>query len=312
MEIFMENHLNLYYIFYTVAKCGNISLAAKELFISQPAVSKSISKLEENLKTPLFVRSSKGVRLTPEGEILFRQAEHAFLALHAGEEQIYRMHELGVGQLSIGVSNTLCKYILLPYLQTFIKENPHIRISIECQSSFHTLEALKDGTVDIGLIGEPQGKNTDIAFYPVTDIQDGFVTTKSYLENLKKRMPETQTDPAALLSHATLMMLDKENLTRQYIDDCLKNYAPLNAQMIEVSSMDLLIEFVKIDLGIACVIEEFVKKELEEGTLLRFSHPFSIPKRKIGFACLKQSLKQTNPSVSLKEFIQFFQKEHLF
>ncbi len=251
------------------------------------------------------MRSSKGVKLTPEGEILFRQAEHAFLALNAGEEQICRMRELGVGQLSIGVSNTLCKYILLPYLQTFIKENPHIRISIECQSSFHTLEALKDGTVDIGLIGEPKGKNTDISFFPVTDIQDGFVTTKSYLQNLKKRLPETETDPATLLSHATLMMLDKENLTRQYIDDCLKNYAPLNAQMIEVSSMDLLIEFVKIDLGIACVIEDFVKKELSENTLIRFPHPFSIPKRKIGFACLKQSLKQTNPTDSLKEFIQF-------
>lgn len=304
----MENHLNLYYIFYTVAKCGNISLAAKELFISQPAVSKSVSKLEENLKAALFIRSSKGVRLTPEGEILFRQAEHAFLAIHAGEEQIYHMHELGIGQLSIGVSNTLCKYILLPCLKTFIKGNPHIRISIECQSSFHTLEALRDGTVDIGLIGEPNGKNADIAFYPVMDIQDSFVTTKSYLENLKKRMPETKTDPVTLLSHATLMMLDKENLTRQYIDDCLKNYAPLNAQMIEVSSMDLLIEFVKIDLGIACVIEEFVKKELEEGTLLRFSHPFSIPKRKIGFACLKQRISQTNQQDSLNAFISYFQE----
>ncbi len=306
----MENHLNLYYIFYTAAKCGNISLAAKELFISQPAVSKAISKLEENLKTTLFLRSSKGVRLTAEGEILFRQAEHAFLALNAGEEQIFRMRELGVGQLSIGVSNTLCKYILLPYLQDFIKENPHIRISIECQSSFHTLEALRDKTVDIGLIGEPQGKNADISFYPVTEIQDGFVTTKSYLENLKKRLPQEELSPEALLSHATLMMLDQENLTRQYIDDCLKNYAPIHAQLIEVSSMDLLIEFVKIDLGIACVIEDFVKKELKEGMLIRFSHPFSIPKRKIGFACPKQSLRQTNPTDSLNIFIRYFKEKH--
>lgn len=308
----MENNLNLYYIFYMVAKHQNISLAAKELFISQPAVSKAISKLEENLQTSLFFRSSKGVRLTDEGELLFKQAENAFLALKSGEEQLNRRKELGMGQLSIGVSTTLCKYVLLPYLKEFIKEYPHIRISIECQSSFHTIEALKNGKVDIGLIGEPLNKNTDIDFYPVKEIQDGFVTTESYLENLKKRLPmdsmenkySTKNEYSVLLSNAVLMMLDKDNLTRQYIDDCLKNYGLFNAQMIEVSSMDLLIDFVKIDLGIACVIEDFVKKELENGTLIRFPIPFSIPKRKIGFACLKQ----TNPSSSMNEFMQFLEK----
>lgn len=304
----MENNLNLYYVFYTVAKHQNISLAAKELFISQPAVSKAISKLEENLDTALFLRSSKGVRLTYEGEILYKQTEHAFLAIKSGEEQLTRRKELGMGQLSIGVSNTLCKYVLLPYLEKFIKAYPHIRISIECQSSFHTIEALRNGTVDIGLIGEPLMKSPDIAFYPVTDIQDGFVTTKSYMENLQKRVPlEKSNHTEELLSHAALMMLDKENLTRQYIDSCLKNYGMTNIQMIEVSSMDLLIDFVKIDLGIACVIEEFVKKELENGTLIRFPIPFPIAKRKIGFACLKQ----TNPSISMNEFMQFFQKEQL-
>lgn len=302
----MENNLNLYYIFYTAAKHQNISLAAKELFISQPAVSKAISKLEENLQTPLFYRSSKGVRLTYEGEILFKQAESAFQALKSGEEQLNRRKELGMGQLSIGVSNTLCKYVLLPYLKEFIKEYPHIRISIECQSSFHTIEALKNGKVDIGLIGEPVNKNTDMDFYPVKEIQDGFVTTESYLENLRKRISiegnDSQTaDSEALLSNAVLMMLDKDNLTRQYIDNCLKNYGLFNVQTIEVSSMDLLIDFVKIDLGIACVIEDFVEKELKNDTLIRFPLPFSIPKRQIGFACLKQ----TNPSASMNEFMQF-------
>lgn len=301
----MENNLNLYYIFYTAARHQNITLAAKELFISQPAVSKAISKLEENLDTKLFVRSSKGVRLTNEGEILYRQTEHAFLALKSGEEQLIRRKELGIGQLSIGVSNTLCKYVLLPHLQKFIKEYPHICISIECQSSFHTLEALKNGTVDIGFIGEPLTKTPDIFFYPVADIQDSFVTTESYLENLKMRISMENAETSDLLFHAVLMMLDKENLTRQYIDRCQKNNDLLQIQTLEVSSMDLLIDFVKIDLGIACVIEEFVREELENGTLLRVPMPFCIPKRKIGFACLKQ----TNPSASMNEFMQFFQKE---
>lgn len=77
----MEQNLNLYHIFYTVAKCRNISGAARQLFISQPAISKAISRLEQNLDTTLFLRSSRGVRLTETGELLFRQVESAFQAI---------------------------------------------------------------------------------------------------------------------------------------------------------------------------------------------------------------------------------------
>ena len=111
------NQLNLYHNFYTVAQCGNISAAAKKLYISQPAVSKSISKLEENFPTPLLQRTSKGVILTESGQILYQQLETAFQAIKQGEEQIHQNNALGVGSISIGVSTTLCKYVLLPYLK---------------------------------------------------------------------------------------------------------------------------------------------------------------------------------------------------
>ena len=106
----MENNLNLYHIFYTVAKNKNISLAAKELYISQPAISKAISKLESNLETTLFIRSSRGVTLTEEGSILFEQVRNAFASINSGEEQLRKIARLGVSHLSIGVSITLCKY----------------------------------------------------------------------------------------------------------------------------------------------------------------------------------------------------------
>ncbi|MDE6673923.1 MAG: LysR family transcriptional regulator, partial [Acetatifactor sp.] len=110
------NQLNLYHIFYTVAQCGNISAAAKKLYISQPAVSKSISRLEEAFASPLLTRSSRGVTLTENGKLLYRQLETAFQAIRQGEEMISRNDLLGAGSLSIGVSATLCKYALLPYL----------------------------------------------------------------------------------------------------------------------------------------------------------------------------------------------------
>jgi len=284
----MEQNLNLYHIFYIVAKCGNISTAAHQLYISQPAISKSISRLEQSLDTVLFTRSSRGVALTMEGELLFRQVDSAFASLRQGEERLRKVNELGIGRLSIGVSTTLCRYVLLPYLQSFIHQNPHIKISISCQSSYQTIRALENGAVDIGLIGEP-GKNGKIRFYPLRKIQDIFVTTQSYLENLKKRMrAEHLGNQESVFSQATLILLDKDNLTRQYIDKYMNQNIIENDRLIEVTTMDLLIEFAKIDLGVACVISEFVKEELAAGTLIRLKSPVSIPKRKIGFACHKE------------------------
>lgn len=302
MEI---QNLNLYHIFFTVAGCGNISSAAKELFISQPAISKAVSKLEGNLDVKLFTRNSRGVRLTMEGELLYKQLDAAFRAIRQGEENLKRNGELGVGELSIGVSTTLCKYVLLPYLQEFIKENPYIKISISCRSSYETIAALEDGTLDIGLIGEAERMN-HLQFYPVQEINDIFVTTEKYLELLKEKLhiqgSVKSRDMNRVLSYSTLLLLDKNNITRQYIDKymILQNITP--EQQLEITTMDLLIEFAKIGLGAACVISNFVEKELRDGTLIRLPMPEPIPARKIGFACKKQA----NPTVPMMKFMDKF------
>ena len=137
----MEQNLSQYKIFYEVAKAGNISKAAKELYISQPAISKAISKLEDSLGLSLFTRSSRGVQLTSEGEILFEHTREAFDALDRGEQELKRIQEFDIGHLRIGVSNTLCKYILLPYLKTFIDQYPHMKVTIESQATAQTLAA---------------------------------------------------------------------------------------------------------------------------------------------------------------------------
>lgn len=288
----MENNLNLYYIFYSVAKCKNISGAAKELYISQPAISKAISKLEQNLNTTLFVRNSRGVTLTAEGEMLFEQIQTAFACIRTGEEKIKLSTELGIGHLSIGVSTTLCKYVLLPYLKEFTRKYPHIRIKISCQSSTETIEALQNHSIDIGLIGYPENK-LNLTYHPIMEIHDVFVTTKNYLDNFKKRESLSRE---AILKNATFMMLNKENITRKYIDSYLLQNQTEISNIIEVSNMDLLIEFAKIDLGIACVIREFVLNELENHSLKELSLLPSSPAREIGFAYSKQNYRE-NPSL---------------
>ncbi len=300
------NSLNLYYIFYTVAQCGNISAAAKKLYISQPAVSKSISKLEENFPTPLLQRNSKGVILTESGQILYQQLETAFHAIKHGEEQIQQNNALGVGSISIGVSTTLCKYVLMPYLKSFIAENPNVKVSISCQSTYETLTALENGTLDIGLVGESERLGS-LHFQPIQTIHDVFVANPEYLEKLAERaamMYEkdnlSSLTEGELMSVATFLLLDKNNVTRQYVDKYLQKKDISLENQIEVTTMDLLIDFAKIGLGTACVIKEFVEEEFNKGELLEFVIEEPIPERNIGFAYTSRGL--ANPS--LQKFLQ--------
>ena len=299
---FMIQSLSCYRIFYTVAKTGNISKAAKELYISQPAISKSIQKLEESMNCELFRRSSRGVSLTEEGELLYSHVKVAFETLALGEDRLRNSIELGVGHLKIGVSSTLCKYMLLPYLKEFIKLYPHINISITCQSTNDTLKLLEENKIDVGLIGKPESlKNID--FYYLAEIKDIFVATKDYLRNLKARGVKEDR----ILQSSTIMLLDKNNMTRQYIDDYLQENHIVVQDSIDISSMDLLIEFAKISVGVACVIREFVKKELTDGSLIEIPLGFPIHKREVGFA-YKKSVK---PSKSLELFVDFYKSHEL-
>ena len=293
----MNQNLSSYRIFYTVANTGNISKAAKELYISQPAISKSIQKLEESVGCKLFSRSSRGVVLTDEGKLLYEHVSEAFETLTMGEEKLKRSIELGVGHLKIGVSSTLCKYLLLPYLKEFIRQNPHISISISCQSTNDTLKLLEDNKIDIGLIGKPENlKNIHFDF--LEEIEDIFVAAKDYLRNLKAR--GIQKDH--ILQSSTLMLLDKNNMTRQYIDDYLQENQIIIKDSIDISDMDLLIDFARIGVGVACVIKNFVRQDLENGTLVEIPLGFPIHKREVGFAYKTT----TKPSKSLAEFIHFY------
>jgi DNA-binding transcriptional LysR family regulator len=278
----MEQNLSLYYIFNCVSEAGNISKAAKQLYISQPAVSKSIQSLEDNLGVTLFIRSSRGVKLTDEGKLLYDYTKSAFETLKCGEDNLRHVHDLGIGHLRIGASTTLCKYLLLPYLNGFVKENPHIKITIDNQSSSHTMKLLENNALDLGLIAKPEQEG--FHFISLGPIEDIFVATKTYLDNLALR--ENNGD---IFSCANIMLMDKENVSRKYIDDYFKTNSIEPKNILEISNMDLLIEFAKTSLGVACVIKEFVKKELEEGTLIQLPLKTPVNKREVGFSYSKNA-----------------------
>jgi DNA-binding transcriptional LysR family regulator len=138
-----------------------------------------------------------------------------------------------------------------------------------------------------------------IRFDHLEDIEDIFVATDEYLDHIRDR-GIVQED---VLSNATLMLLDKNNMTRQYIDDYLTEHHIEVAETIEASNMDLLIEFAKIGVGISCVIKNFVTDELENGALVEVPLPFPLPKREVGFAYKEQ----VTPTKTLLSFIDFYE-----
>ena len=287
----MEQHLAQYRIFFEVAKAGSISKAAKLLYISQPAISKSILRLEENLEIALFTRTSKGVSLTPEGQIFYEYLQNAFSAIEAGETHLAKIKQFNIGKITVGTSNTLCKYILLPYLNRFMKENPHTMVSIFTQSSDETSFLLSENKIDIGLVAKPS-RTQSMSYISIMEIHDIFVASPAYLSSLK-HIFNNNLDP---LRDGNIMMLDKNNATRRFIDSCIEGSKLQLNQSIETGNMELLIEFAKTGIGIACVIKEFIQKELEEGTLIEIEMPpdLYIPKREIVFL---YDEKNFNPSL---------------
>jgi len=327
----MYDNLNNYRVFFTVANLGNISKAADALYISQPAISKSISKLESGLNTKLFERTSKGVELTEEGIILYEHIKNAFDNINKGEDEIKRMHELGIGQLRIGVSTSLCKHILLDYLQEFINQNPHIKVTIDCHSTLNTMKLLRDGTIDMGLICEtdiPKG----FVYKKLTDIHDIFVTSDTYLDNLNlreydeqasipdnpwifagnitalieeednvKKMTTNKLSVREILEKSNLMMLEKNNVTRTHIDSYLESENIYPNQILEVNNLDLLLDFASIGMGVASVVREFAEEYLASGEVIELPLDNPIKKRTVGFVFADNKTKPT----ALTKFLSF-------
>ena len=289
------NHvtLNLYNIFLAVAQTKSLSAASKRLFISQPAISKAIKQLENELGTALFFRSSKGVQLTDDGELLYSHVFNAINEINIGEQLLNSRKELGVGRIRFGASNTLCKYILLPKLQKYVRKNPHISISINCQSSIHTKALIDNRDIDIGLIATPDYQK-GLKLYSAGSIHDTFVASPGYIKNLLLRKNTTMSN---LFHGANLMLLTRDNVTRTYVDSYLNDSILSQTTLMEIGSMDLLIEFAKTGLGIGCVIREFVKSELESGALMEVTPPnLEIKKREVSY-CVNSNLPLSNAAL---------------
>lgn len=266
----MDINYELYKVFYHVAKSLSFSDAADTLFISQSAVSQSIKTLEKRLNQTLFIRSTKRVALTKEGELLLKHIEPAINLISRGENQLCADPKSGI-QLRIGASDTICRYYLVPYLNQFHNEYPNIHIKVTNGTSLQCAKLLERNEVDVIVTNSPNpALNNMMQIIPVKEFRDVFIANKEAfpLEDRPITLQELQQYP--------ILMLEKRSTTAIYLHNLfLENSLDL-VPAIELSSNDLLIDLARIGLGIAFV-PDFCLKEM--GNLAIIPTTQEIPSR---------------------------------
>ncbi|HOQ17189.1 MAG TPA: LysR family transcriptional regulator [Defluviitaleaceae bacterium] len=287
----MVTKLDLYKVFCEVANCKSFSKAAKNLYMTQPAVSQAIMSLEKELGVRLFTRTSKGVALTNEGQLLFEYTNSAINLINVGEKKLFEARNLMAGEMKIGVGDTISRYFLLPYLSVFHDNSPNIKLKIINRTTIELCTLLKSGEIDLAICNLPV-KDSAIAVKKCMDIHDIFVCGEKYKELVGKKVSLSQ------LLNYPLIFLERKSNSRQYVEKFFTAKGLKLTPEIELGSHELLLEFSKYNFGIACVIEEFSKDYLDSKLLYKINLTEEIPKRAIGFCFLK--------SVSLSPAAQKF------
>ena len=244
----MDINYELYKVFYHVAATLSFSEASKQLFISQSAVSQSIKVLEKKLNQTLFIRSTKKVQLTPEGEILLKHIEPAINLIQKGENQLLEANTLNGGQLRIGASDTICRYYLVPYLNQFHKAYPNVHIKVTNQTSIKCAQLLENGQVDFIITNYPNsGLQSSQNIRVINEFSDVFVANEEYfpLKDQVVTLQKLQTYP--------ILMLERKSTTSEFLHHMFQKEQLDLVPEIELSSNDLLIDLARIGLGIAFV-----------------------------------------------------------
>ena len=286
----MDINYELYKVFYYVARTLSFSEASKCLFISQSAVSQSVKVLEKKLGQTLFIRSTKKVQLTPEGEILFKHIEPAMNLIQKGENQLLEANSLNGGQLRIAASDTICRYYLVPYLNRFHKAYPNVHIKVFNFTSIECAHVLENGQVDFILSNYPNsGLLASHSVRSIHEFHDVFVA------NAEAFPLKDQVLTLEELKEYPIMMLDRKSTTSEFLHSMFQRSHLDLVPEIKQSSNDLLIYLARIGLGIAFVPDFCIPADESQLYILKLAQ--SLPARKLVVASndsvpLSQAAKQ--------------------
>ena len=279
----MDINLEYYRVFYQVSRLGSITLAAEQLCISQPAVSQAIKQLEKALNSQLFVRTSKGVRLTQEGEQLYAYVERGLENILDGERMLKRMQELDTGEVRIGASDMTLQFYLLPYLEAFHEDYPKVKVIVSNAPTPETMTSLLEDRIDFGVVSTPLEAEYEVERIPVRPIRNVFVAGDkfSYLRGKKLDYKILETMPC--------IFLEGNTSTRTFTDEYLEARGVKVEPEFELATSDMIVQFALRNLGIGCVVEDFAAEKLETGELFCLEFEDEMPMRQMCIVIDKRS-----------------------
>ena len=291
----MNVDLELYRIFYVVAKHKHMTRASEKLHISQPAISQSIKKLEEQLGGILFLRSNKGMELTEEGKMFYEYVKGALELINNAENEFTSFKDLSKGEIKIGCSTTLTKLVLINALKDFHLDYPNININITNDLTSNLINDLKLGKLDFVIFNESNIKETNLNLEKITELKQGFIYNPDFFDD--------NVNTFADLNKVPLILQKEESNSRKLLDYlALQNNVKLIPKM-EVVSQELITEFTNIGLGIGFAIIDLSKRNFRNLKELNINK--KIPNINIYLA--------TNKSVSLtfasKTFIRYLKQK---
>ena len=293
----MNINLELYKTFYYVAKNRNISRAANELLISQPAISKSIKTLEEQLNTNLFIRKRDGMELTEAGEVFYKKIKDAMDLIASAENDLEVITSMETGIINIGASKTILHEFLMPHIKDFHKKYPKINIRIFTDKASDLVSKAKMGIIDVIFTNMPFELPSNFDSIKMMTLHDCLAANNTY-EYLKEKKLKIKD-----LSELPLLVLTKGTTTRIRLDDyCSENGIEIHPQM-EFGSNTLIKEFTEAGFGIGLLTEEHIKKELESGELFKLNLELPLKEKFLGMVWNKD-----NKSLVAKNFIQYIKE----
>lgn len=264
---------------------GSITKAANSLYISQPAITKSIKKLEEELGIILFNRSPKGVTLTENGKIFYSFIKEGIESFMNGEHKLTSLQKLETGVIKIGASTTVIKYFLLPYIEKFHTLFPNIDISITNNLTSNLISDLKKGSLDLLIVNLPMKNYDDLIITPCAELHDCFAGNLNYKSQITKKISLHD-----LVKNFSIITQKEPSNTRAFLNSLMTQNEIDFHPKFDIVSFALVKDFARIGMGISYITKEFAKDELDNNLLFEIPIKEKIPSRGLGIVLQKNMI----------------------
>ena len=294
MSLPCENlNLNLYRVFYVVAKTKSFSESSKLLHISQPAISKHIQNLEYELNTLLFFRTNRGIELTPEAKNLVTYVEKAYNYLSLGEQELQESKDLSKGKISIGLPEFSSVSYLNKFIKQYMEEYPSISLEIIYKPIKTLLSMIDNHTLDLIIIPGTIAIPDNLKKVELSKEEYCFAYSKKYTQKSINSIKE--------LSSYKVLLPSLNTVSRKKLDDLLTKYELSITPTMEVENSELIMNYIIEGIGIGYIPSNMID---EDSNIIKASIEEPLPIETINLVYNEKSL-----TIASKTFVEMLEND---